>query len=143
MYGRDVSLLNFQYARRYLEVHLIHQKHKKILSLSDEEKQNLQYLKEMKIEDLSFDDKVYLQKLFILNVLYEHINKGDYIAEFILPFPLIRYVKNWVSAKGYCISPTPIDYSYFYVDVDVDGYYKRHQAEPLDHAVVCNYRILW
>lgn len=60
----------------------------------------MQYPEEMKIEDLSFDDKVYLQKLFILNVLYEYINKGDYIAEFILLFPLISSVKNWVYAKG-------------------------------------------
>lgn len=145
MLRRDVSLLNFHDARILSEKNCDSfyrgKNKKKKLSLNKIEAQDLEDLCSKSVDDLTLDDKIYLQKLFILSSLYEHINKGTYIAEFILPFPLIPIVKDWVSAKGYAISPTPIDYSYSYIDED--GFWKFHEAKPLDPAIVCNYRILW
>ncbi len=143
MLERNVTLLDFHDARRYSEIshRYKNRKKRKLLSLVDKELKDFEYLNSASPESLSFEDKVYLQKLFILNSLYEHINNGNYIAEFILPFPLISSVKDWVSAKGYYICPTPIDYSYGYIDDD--GFWRWHQAEELDPSTVCNYRILW
>ena len=143
MLERNVTLLDFHNARKYSEInHLCkNRKKRKILYLVDEELKDFEYLSSSLVESLSLEDKVYLQKLFILNSLYEHINNGDYIADFILPFPLISSVKDWVSAKGYCICPTPIYYSYSYIDDN--GVWRWHHAEKLDSSTVCNYRILW
>lgn len=144
MLKRNVTLLNFQDARNISEINRYSSQKKKNLSklsLSENENKDLKNFTSIPIENLSIEDKIYFQKLFILNSIYEHINKGFYIAEFVLPFPLITSVKDWVSAKGYCMCPTPVDYSYYYVDNK--GYLRWHQAEALDPTVVCNYRILW
>lgn len=144
MLKRNITLLNFQDTRNASEKFRYYSEKKKTLStlsLSENENKVLKKFISMPIENLSIDDKIYFQKLFILNSIYEHINKGFYIAEFVLPFPLITSVKDWVSAKGYCMSPTPVDYSYYYVDDK--GYLRWHEAETLDSTVVCNYRIFW
>lgn len=143
MFERNVTLLDFHDARKYSEInHLYKNKKKKeLLSLADTERKDFERLTSASIENLSLEDKVYLQKLFILNCLYEHINNGDNTAEFILPFPLLPSVNDWVSAKGYCICPTPIDHSYSYIDDN--GVWQYHHAKKLNPLTVCNYRILW
>ena len=143
MLERNVTLLDFHNARNYSEINHLYRNRKKmkILYLVPKECEDLALLSSSPVESLSLEDKVYLQKLFILNSLYKHINNGDYIADVILPFPLISSVKDWVSAKGYCIRPIPIDYSYSYIDDN--GVWRWHHAEELDSSTVCNYRILW